>query len=72
MLGRRRYDSYTALLFDSTERRTDLFVLQKKEEARLAEERKQLKWQKEHMYDDVHTEDQMRSNADGYDSDDFM
>jgi hypothetical protein len=46
--------------------------LQKKEEARLAEERKQLKWQKEHMYDDVHTEDQMKSNADGYDSDDFM
>ncbi|KAL9534658.1 Coiled-coil domain-containing protein [Sphaerulina musiva] len=45
---------------------------QKKEDARLAEERKQLKWQKEHMYDDVHTEDQMRSNADGYDEDDFM
>ncbi|PIB02044.1 Coiled-coil domain-containing protein 25 [Cercospora beticola] len=44
----------------------------KKEEARLAEERKQLKWQKEHMYDDVHTEDQMRSNEDGFDEDDFM
>lgn len=48
------------------------FDLQKKEDARLAEERKQLKRQKEHMYDDVHTEDQMRSNADGFDEDDFF
>jgi len=47
---------------------------QKREDARLAEERQQLKWQKEHMYDDVHTEDQMVSNQDreeGYLSD-FM
>ncbi|KAM3419392.1 hypothetical protein BST61_g5321 [Cercospora zeina] len=44
----------------------------KKDEARLAEERKQLKWQKEHMYDDVHAEDQMRSNEEGFDEDDFM
>ncbi|KAI5369497.1 Putative NFACT, RNA-binding domain-containing protein [Septoria linicola] len=59
---------------DHEERKKQRIVgqAQKKEEARLAEERKQLKWQKEHMYDDVHTEDQMRSNADGYDSDDFM
>jgi hypothetical protein len=49
-------------------------VKQKREDARLAEERQQLKWQKEHMYDDVHTEDQMVSNQDrdeGYLSD-FM
>lgn len=46
----------------------------KREDARLAEERKQLKWQKDHMYDDIHTEDQMVSNQDreeGYLSD-FM
>jgi len=50
------------------------FVSQKREDARLAEERKQLKWQKDHMYDDIHTEDQMVSNQDreeGYLSD-FM
>lgn len=50
------------------------FVTQKREDARLAEERKQLKWQKDHMYDDIHTEDQMISNQDreeGYLSD-FM
>lgn len=49
---------------------------QKREDARLAEERQQLKWQKDHMYDDIHTEDQMAmsSNQDrdeGYLSD-FM
>ncbi|KAM0702485.1 hypothetical protein Q7P35_009913 [Cladosporium inversicolor] len=46
----------------------------KREDAKLAEERQQLKWQKDHMYDDIHTEDQMVSNQDreeGYLSD-FM
>lgn len=52
------------------------FIQQKREDARLAEERQQLKWQKDHMYDDIHTEDQMAmsSNQDrdeGYLSD-FM
>lgn len=50
------------------------FVSQKREDARLAEERQRLKWQKDHMYDDIHTEDQMVSNQDreeGYLSD-FM
>lgn len=50
------------------------FVTQKREDAKLAEERQQLKWQKDHMYDDIHTEDQMVSNQDreeGYLSD-FM
>lgn len=50
---------------------------QKKEDAKLAEERQQLKWQKEHMYDDIHTEENLAqtSNQDreeGYLSDDFM
>ncbi|CAK4032048.1 Hypothetical predicted protein [Lecanosticta acicola] len=43
----------------------------KKEDQKLAEERQRLKWQKEHMYDDVHTEENMVSNED-YDPDDFM
>lgn len=51
------------------------FVLhiQKKEDARIAEERAKLKYQKDHMYDDIHTVDNMRSNEDAaYESDDFM
>lgn len=51
-------------------------TMQKRADAKLAEERQQLKWQKAHMYDDIHTEDQMAmsSNQDrdeGYLSD-FM
>ena len=42
--------------------RADRFP-QKKEDARLAEERQQLKWQKEHMYDDLHTEDNMMATS---------
>jgi len=51
-------------------------TLQKKQDQRIAEERAQLKYQKDHMYDDLHTEDnmEMSSNqdrdADFYD--DFM
>lgn len=50
--------------------------MQKRADAKLAEERQQLKWQKDHMYDDIHTEEQMAmsSNQDrdeGYLSD-FM
>lgn len=48
-----------------------LTALQKKEDQKLAEERQRLKWQKDHMYDDVHQEDNMVSNED-FDEDDFM
>jgi len=55
--------------------RADSFP-QKKEDARLAEERQQLKWQKEHMYDDLHTEDNMMAtnnqDRDPNWEDDFM
>jgi len=48
----------------------------KKEEARIAEERAQLKYQKEHMYDDLHTDESLQaSNNQDRDSnfeDDFM
>ncbi|EME88980.1 uncharacterized protein MYCFIDRAFT_76360 [Pseudocercospora fijiensis CIRAD86] len=59
---------------DREERKKERIAAQekKREDAKVAEERAQLKWQKEHMYDDVHTEDQMRSNEDGFDDDDFM
>lgn len=53
-----------------------LTFIQKKEDAKLAEERQRLKWQKEHMYDDIHTEENLAqmSNQDRTeeDFDDFM
>ena len=49
---------------------------QKQEDVRLAEERANIKWQKEHMYDDLHTDENMEaSNNQDRDSnfeDDFM
>lgn len=51
-------------------------ALQKKEDAKVAEERQQAKWQKEHMYDDLHTEESLQqSNNQDRDpdwEDDFM
>ncbi|KAF2172954.1 hypothetical protein M409DRAFT_49457 [Zasmidium cellare ATCC 36951] len=35
----------------------------KKEDAKLADERQRLKWQKDHMYDDLHTDDQMAESS---------
>ncbi|TKA24946.1 hypothetical protein B0A50_06044 [Salinomyces thailandicus] len=35
----------------------------KKEEQKLAEEHARLKWQKEHMYDDLHTDDNLQTSS---------
>jgi hypothetical protein len=45
---------------------------QKKEDARLAEERQRLKWQKDHMYDDMLTEDQMQMSSNQDRDEDFL
>lgn len=49
---------------------------QKKDDAKLAEEREKLKWQKDHMYDELHTDDQMaeasNQDRDADFLDDFM
>jgi hypothetical protein len=51
-------------------------LLQKKEDAKIAEERKRIKYQKEHMYDDLHTEENMaitsNEDRDADFLDDFM
>ncbi|GJC86182.1 coiled-coil domain-containing protein 25 [Colletotrichum liriopes] len=51
-------------------------VGQKREEARIAQERKEKKWQKDHAYDDIFTEENMEStsnqNRDADWEDDFM
>ena len=51
-------------------------LMKKKDDARIAEERAAIKYQKDHMYDDLHTEDNMQaSNNQDRDSnfeDDFM
>jgi hypothetical protein len=50
--------------------------LQQKEEARVAKERKELAWQRDHAYDDLHSEEAlaMSSNQDrdANFEDDFM
>jgi hypothetical protein len=50
--------------------------VQKKEDARIAEERAQIKYQKEHMYDELHTDDNMamsnNQDRDANFEDDFM
>jgi hypothetical protein len=50
--------------------------LQRKEEARIAQERKEKKWQKDHAYDDIFTEENMATASNqerGEDwEDDFM
>lgn len=53
-----------------------LTVLQKKEDAKIAAERQAVKYQKEHMYDDLHTDDMMQQSSnqdrDANWEDDFM
>ena len=51
-------------------------LVQKKEEARIAKERKELAWRRDHAYDDVMTEDNLEQssnqNRDENFLDDFM
>jgi len=44
----------------------------KKADAKLAEERQELKWRKEHMYDDMLTEDQMQMSSNQDRDEDFL
>lgn len=50
--------------------------MQKKEEARISKERQEKKWQKDHAYDDLFTEENMdassNQNRDENWEDDFM
>lgn len=47
-------------------------MMQKKEEARIAKERKELKWQKEHAYDDLFTDESLEQSSNQNRSDDFL
>ena len=44
----------------------------KRAEKKEREEREAKKWQKEHAYEELQNEENMRSNEDGFDEDDFM
>ncbi|KAK1026850.1 hypothetical protein LTR33_017560, partial [Friedmanniomyces endolithicus] len=46
--------------------------VQKKDDARLAEERAQLKYQKEHMYDDLHADDEIAQSSNQDRDPDFL
>lgn len=41
----------------------ELMSVQKKEEARIAKERSEKKWQKDHAYDDLFTEENMEGSS---------
>lgn len=47
-------------------------AVQKKEEAKVAEERQRLKWQKDHMYDDLHADDNMAESSNQDRDEDFL
>jgi len=49
-----------------------LIVSQKKEEARIAKERREMKYQKEHAYDDIFTEENMEQSSNQNRSEDFL
>ncbi|KAK5110388.1 hypothetical protein LTR62_006096 [Meristemomyces frigidus] len=59
---------------DREERKAERIVLQekKKEEARVAEERAQMKWQKDHMYEDLHGEDDVATTSNQDRDPDFL
>ncbi|KAL0256406.1 hypothetical protein SLS55_008801 [Diplodia seriata] len=46
--------------------------VQKKEEARIAKERKELAWQRDHAYDDVHADDQVAQSSNQDRDEDFL
>nr|OQO20982.1 hypothetical protein B0A51_09671 [Rachicladosporium sp. CCFEE 5018] len=45
---------------------------QKKEDAKIAEERQKLKYQKEHMYDEIHTDENVMANSNQDRDEDFL
>lgn len=47
-------------------------MLQKKEEAKIAKERKEIKWQKEHAYDDLFTEEALEASSNQNRNEDFL
>lgn len=53
-------------------RRTHLTTLQKKEEARIAKERREMKYQKEHAYDDIFTDEALEQSSNQNRSEDFL
>lgn len=45
---------------------------QKREEAKIAQERKDKKWQKDHAYDDIFNEDDMEASSNQNRGEDFL
>ena len=49
-----------------------LTLLQRKEDARVAKERKELAWRRDHAYDDVMTEENLEANSNENRDEDFL
>jgi hypothetical protein len=60
------------LLQCATRRKSKLTSLQRKEEARIAKERKELAWQRDHAYDDIMTEDNLAESSNQDRDEDFL
>jgi hypothetical protein len=60
------------LLQRATCRNSQLTSLQRKEEARIAKERKELAWQRDHAYDDIMTEDNLAESSNQDRDEDFL
>ncbi|TKA54069.1 hypothetical protein B0A55_12550, partial [Friedmanniomyces simplex] len=58
---------------EKEERRKERIAAQeKKEDARVADERAQMKYQKEHMYDDLHADDEIAQSSNQDRDPDFL
>lgn len=70
------YPDLTLLPFPHARLHSKADLIQRKEEARIAKERKELAWRRDHAYDDVMTEDNLEQssnqNRDENFLDDFM
>jgi hypothetical protein len=49
-----------------------LILVQRKEEARIAKERKELAWQRDHAYEDMMTEDNLAQSSNQDRDEDFL
>jgi hypothetical protein len=70
--GRGLHASYFMLRPQTGRYAATLTIFQRKEEARVAAERKKLAWQRDHAYDDIMTEDNLAESSNQDRDEDFL
>ncbi|EGP92157.1 uncharacterized protein MYCGRDRAFT_98662 [Zymoseptoria tritici IPO323] len=78
-LNKTKEEKYPDLREEKAEREKELRKVEriamqekKKQDAQLAEERQRLKWQKDHMYDELHTEENLAQTSNEDRDEDFL